>query len=78
MGLRGAADDKQLARAAHLHRVLITHDRDFLRLHQEGMPHAGIAYCAQRKHTFSGLLRAVLTLWMTVPPDRMVNRVTFL
>ena len=78
MGLRGAVDDDQLACATRAQRVLITHDRDFLRLNQQGIPHAGIAYCAQQKYPLGGLLRAVLALWMTTAPDTMTNHVTFL
>ena len=78
MHLRGTVDDDQLAFAVREHRVLITHDRDFLRLNRQGIPHAGIAYCAQQKYPLGGLLRAVLTVWMTIPPERMVNNVTFL
>ncbi|MGH7130229.1 MAG: DUF5615 family PIN-like protein, partial [Planctomycetaceae bacterium] len=47
-GLSGADDEAHLAFALNEHRVVMTHDDDFLVLHAAGTPHAGIAYCHQR------------------------------
>ena len=41
-GLLGAMDEDHLAFATHEGRVLVTRDRDFIRLHVEGRSHAGI------------------------------------
>ena len=43
-GLLGAEDIDILERATSESWVLFTHDQDFLRLHAEGIPHAGIVY----------------------------------
>jgi hypothetical protein len=75
-GLLQAADDDQLAFATRQQRVLVTHDRDFLRPGFE--PHAGIAFCARDKYAIGGLIRALLTLWSSVTAEEMVNRVVFL
>lgn len=77
-GLLRAADDDQLAFATRQQRMLVTHDRDFLRLGSHGEPHAGIAYCARDKYAIGGLLRAMLTLWVQAAAADVVNRVTFL
>lgn len=45
-GLRGAADDEQLAYAARSGRALVTQDTDFLRMHAAGGSHRGIIYAA--------------------------------
>ncbi len=50
-GLISASDEEQLAFVLSEQRVLIAHDADFLRLHQAGRPHAGIAYCHQRRRS---------------------------
>jgi predicted nuclease of predicted toxin-antitoxin system len=42
-----AADEAHLALAAAEMRVVFTQDADFLRLHAEGIPHAGIVYAHQ-------------------------------
>lgn len=38
------SDDDQLAFARAQGRVMVTHDADYLALHQRGIPHAGIAF----------------------------------
>ena len=43
--LRGIPDQSHLEFAASENRVLVTYDRDFLRLHKDRATHAGIAYC---------------------------------
>jgi len=42
-GLLGASDEEHLARAFAEGRVIFTRDTDFLRLHDTGREHAGIA-----------------------------------
>ena len=46
--LIGASDEAHLRFARSEHRVLVTHDDDFLRLDHPGHEHEGIAYCHQR------------------------------
>lgn len=41
-GLRTATDHQQLAYCRAERALLLTHDKDFLELHAEGVPHAGI------------------------------------
>jgi predicted nuclease of predicted toxin-antitoxin system len=43
-GMLAASDKEQLAFAARTGRIVFTHDTDFLKLHSEGVAHAGIVY----------------------------------
>ena len=43
VSLAGAADDDHLRFAREQSRVIITHDPDFLKMHADGIEHAGIA-----------------------------------
>ena len=55
VGLLGADDSSHLAFALSENRIMITHDDDFLRLHDQGTEHAGIAFCHLDKYTPSQL-----------------------
>jgi predicted nuclease of predicted toxin-antitoxin system len=46
-GLLGENDEAQLAFALQQGRVIVTQDRDFLRLAASGVSHAGIVYTQQ-------------------------------
>ena len=76
VGMIGAGDRKQLAHAAANGRVLVTHDDDLLRLHQQGVPHAGIAFCRQRKRRIGELVLSLTRLWRE--RDELRDRVVFL
>jgi hypothetical protein len=60
------------------HRVIVTHDADFLRLHAQGRPHAGIVYCPPQSCTLGELIRLLTLIWELVPADEICNRVEFL
>lgn len=61
-GLLGAADEAQLAYAFHEGRIIVTHDRDFLRLDAENVQHAGIAYCRPRSRSIGNIVQH---LWLS-------------
>ena len=46
-GLLGAGDPDHIAFAVANGRVIFSNDPDFLRLHDEGVEHPGIAYCTR-------------------------------
>ena len=77
-GLMAAEDTQHLAFAAAAGRVLVTQDVDFLRLHAEGVPHAGIVYCQQQLRSIGELLRLLLLIHAVLLPEEMMNRVEFL
>ena len=49
-GLLSADDRENMATALRGNRVIVTHDRHFLRHAASGVEHAGIAYCHQDKY----------------------------
>lgn len=77
-GLIGASDGAHLAFAASSGRVVVTQDHDFLRLHAQGMAHAGIAYCAQQSLSLGETLRRVILIHDLLSPEEMAGRVEFL
>ncbi len=76
-GLVGADDPAQLAFATTSGRVLVTYDDDFLRLHNEGAAHAGIACCRGTVKIGEQLRRLVL-IHSLLTPEEMVSRVEYL
>lgn len=77
-GLLGTTDVVQLSFAAAEHRVLVTHDRDFLQLHAKATKHSGIAYCHQDKLAIGPLIRSLLALHGTASAEDLRNTVAFL
>jgi hypothetical protein len=77
-GLLGATDLAQLELTASAGRVLVTHDDDFLRLHAQGMAHAGIAYCQQQSMSVGEMLRRLILIHDLLSPEEMAGRVEFL
>jgi predicted nuclease of predicted toxin-antitoxin system len=76
--LLSATDDEQAAYGLAQGRVILTHDRDFLRLHAAGTPHAGIAFCDQGKRSIGEIIQGLVLIWELLEPDEMKNRVEFL
>jgi len=77
-GLVSASDEEQLSTARSQQRVLITHDADFLRLHDRGVPHAGIVYSAAARRSIGELVRGLIVLAECLTPEEMVNHVEYL
>jgi predicted nuclease of predicted toxin-antitoxin system len=76
--LIAATDREHLAFAAGEARVLVTQDSDFLRLHAEGVPHAGIAYCRQHALSIGEMLRRLALLHDLLTAEEMTGRIEFL
>jgi predicted nuclease of predicted toxin-antitoxin system len=57
-GLRGADDTDHIAFARADGQVIFSHDDDYLRLHDQGMEHAGIGYCHQQSRSIGEIIRA--------------------
>jgi predicted nuclease of predicted toxin-antitoxin system len=77
-GLLSATDEEQVAHGLSQGRVVFTHDRDFLRLHAAGIPHAGIAYSDKDSKSIGEMIRGLILLWEVLEADEMQNRVEYL
>jgi len=77
-GLTSSGDDMQIAFAQSKHRVLVTHDCDFLRHHAAAVEHSGIAYCHQDKYSVGELLQMLLLLHACYESEEMTGKIEFL
>jgi hypothetical protein len=77
-GLISAGDDKQLDFASSDDRILVIYDTDFVRLHDRGVPHAGIAYSPKGKRTIGELIRGLILIAECLAPEEMKNHVEYL
>jgi hypothetical protein len=77
-GLLSADDDKQLDCAYSDNRVLVTYDTDFLRIHERGVPHAGIAYSPKGKRKIGELIHGLVMIAGSLGPEEMRNHVEYL
>jgi hypothetical protein len=78
VGLIGTSDLAHLEFSASSGRVLVTRDDDFLRLHAQGIPHAGIAYSRQHSMSIGEMLRRLILLHDLLLPEEMSGRVEYL
>jgi hypothetical protein len=76
--LIGVSDQEQFEHAVRSGRVLVTHDRDFLRLAAAAKDHAGIAYCPPGHRSIGQIVLRLVHLWRTVRRDDMRGRVEYL
>ena len=76
--LIGVSDTGQLVFATQSSRVLVSQDADFLRLHQSGVVHAGIAYCRQGSLSIGEMLRRLVLIHDFMTAEEMRTRVEYL
>ena len=76
-GMLGGGDRILLDHASRLERVMLSQDDDFLILHQQGVPPAGIAYAAQQT-PIGDLVRGLLLIHDVLTAEEMHGRVEFL
>lgn len=76
-GMLGAADEEHLTFAARQQRVFFTHDADFLRLHAQGIHHAGIVY-TQRQQPIGEIIRGLVLIYEMLNAEDMQNQVEYL
>ena len=76
--LLGASDVQHLARAYAEGRVMVTQDDDFLSLHHEQQPHAGIAHCKQGSRSIGQIVASLALIYEVLEPHEMVGRVEYL
>ena len=78
VGLLSATDEDHLEYAHSAGRVIVAHDNDYIRLHSQGIEHAGIAYCHQRKYSVGDLVKQLLLLHACYEGEEMVAKVEYL
>ncbi len=61
-GLQDADDVRQIDTSTQTRRVLITHDKGFMRKHEQGWPHAGIVLARPGKVWHQEILRVCLAI----------------
>lgn len=76
--LLGASDQAQLNSAIASVRVLVTHDRDFLRMAAAGAFHPGIAYSPPQVLSIGEIVRRLVQLWRDNQAEDLVNRIEYL
>lgn len=77
-GLLSADDSDHIAFAVASGRVIVSNDPDFLRLHDQAVEHAGIAYCHQQTRSIGEMISALELIWEVLEPEEMQNRVEFI
>jgi predicted nuclease of predicted toxin-antitoxin system len=77
IGLLGVADSEVLSRAHAASRVVVTRDKDYLRLHAAGQPHAGIVFCTHRIRRVGELVEALILIHEILSPEEMIGHVEY-
>ena len=75
--LIGADDLRQLEYALAEGRVLFTQDSDFLLIHQQGSPHAGIVFASSGSRGVGEIVRFLCLLNDCVDSQEMVGNIEF-
>ncbi|NOX61158.1 MAG: hypothetical protein GXP42_04320 [Chloroflexi bacterium] len=73
----GASDEEQLRFSSEAGRAIVTHDADFLRLHDIGLEHAGIVFCT-RSLSIGDYVRGLMLIYTVLAPSEMRNHIEFL
>jgi len=75
-GLLAATDSEHLKFATQSGRVIFTHDTDFLKLHAQGVGHAGIVYSSNQLD-IGGNIRHLKLIHDVLSATDMTNNVEF-
>jgi predicted nuclease of predicted toxin-antitoxin system len=76
-GLLHSGDQDHLRYALDSQRIVFTNDQDFLRLHSQGVPHAGIVFCARGSRSTKEIIRHLALLHDCMTADEMHGRIEF-
>lgn len=74
----GDSDTNHLQRATEHGYVLCTYDQDFLKLHAEGIQHAGIVFAEQYQATIGGWVKRLVQLYKETSAEDMIGQVKFI
>ena len=66
---RGFEDTEQLQFATANNRVIVTFDRDFLVLSDQGLEHAGIVFCVASKYSIGQMIQSLLLVHAVLSPE---------
>ena len=75
--LLGASDEVLLTYALAHERVIFSQDEDFLVLHQQGKPHAGITYAPQQT-PIGDIVRGLLLIHDVLSAEEMRGHLEFI
>jgi predicted nuclease of predicted toxin-antitoxin system len=78
LGLIGPTDKAQLAEATRQDRVLVTHDADFIVLHNRAVHHSGVVCCHQNRHSVGEVIRRLVSIWSIHDGSDLTGRLTYL
>jgi uncharacterized protein with PIN domain len=76
--LLAAEDESQLAFARREGRVIVSHDRDLLRLHSLEIHHRGIAYCASASRSIGQIVRHLLLMHECLAEAEVRGRIEYM
>jgi Domain of unknown function (DUF5615) len=76
--LISAADEDHLAFAVAERRIIVTHDPDFLRLHDAGHEHAGIVFCVRDRTSIGEMTRFLSLVHDVLTPDEISGQIEYL
>jgi predicted nuclease of predicted toxin-antitoxin system len=77
-GLLQAPDEDHIAFALGQHRVIFTNDQDYLRLHSQGVVHAGIVFCARGSRSAKDIIRHLCLIHDCLTEEEMSGGVEYL
>lgn len=78
LNLLGDTDENHLRRATEMGYVLCTYDMDYLRLHAEGVPHAGIIYAKEQTTAIGDWVHGLELICGVLTADELKNHVEYL
>jgi hypothetical protein len=73
----GKPDQWHLFQAASMNCILCTHDTDFLRLHQKGLPHTGIVFARHESATISVWVNGIRHLYTRLEENYLPERIVY-
>lgn len=77
VGLLSANDEQQLAFSLQEGRVLVTHDRDFIGLHNAGVDHAGIVYSPHERHSIGQMIEYLAIFHECLEATELAGRLEY-
>jgi predicted nuclease of predicted toxin-antitoxin system len=77
-GLRTRSDTAQLDYVRRTHRVIVTHDADFLRLAATTNDHPGVVFGSRTSRTVGAMIRRLILIYEVLTSEEMSGRVEYL